>query len=423
MKKILSLFSVLVLFCALAYGQVRTITGTVRDDKGEAVPFATVTEAGTRNAVQADASGNFSIKVPENARLSITASGYQTQTIAGTNTASIQLVRSEGPLTEVVVTALQTRRNRNEVVYANQTVKNEDLNEVVNRSALNALQGKVSGVKIVQASGAPGASTRVVLRGETSLTGGNNALIVVDGVPLNNAAASGGGGTGKLGDRDNYVDFGNRANDINPDDIESMSVLKGPAATSLYGSGGASGVILITTKKGRASANGRPRISVGSSVSTERPYLVMKQQDKFGSGYKTCNGCGGGIDIFMGENFSWGAELDGHMVPWTAVPADADGNLIPLNNGKIEQLTRPYSYVEDHLANFFDNGLTNRNNISFDGGSNNYRYFLSYTNYNNKGIIPHTNYHKNNILLNASANFTDRLTSTFSLNYSKINQR
>jgi TonB-linked SusC/RagA family outer membrane protein len=423
MKKVLSLLSVLMLFCALAYGQTRTVTGTVRDEKGEPIPFATITEAGTKNAVQADANGNYSIKIPENARLTITASGFTAQTMASANAGTIQLVRSEGPLTEVVVTALQTRRNRNEVVYANQTVRNEDLNEVVNRSALNALQGKVSGVKIVQASGAPGASTRVVLRGETSLTGGNNALIVVDGVPLNNSSAAGGGGTGKLGDRDNYVDFGNRANDINPDDIESMSVLKGPAATSLYGSRGASGVILITTKKGRASNNGRPRISVGSSVSTERPYLVMKQQERFGSGYKSCNGCGGGIDIFMGENFSWGAELDGRLIPWTAVPADEDGHLIPLNNGKIEQLVRPYSYVENHLADFFDNGVTNRNNVSFDGGTNNYKYFVSYTNFNNKGIIPHTNYYKNNILFNGSANFTEKLTSTFSLNYSKISQR
>lgn len=163
----------------------------------------------------------------------------------------------------------------------------------------------------------------------------------MDGVPINNNSSSGGGGTGKLGDRDNYVDFGNRGNDLNPDDVASVTVLKGPSATTLYGSRGASGVILITTKKGRSNAESKPTISFSSSLSSESVYLVMKQQDKFGSGYATCGGCGGGIDIFMGENFAWGAPLDGRILPWTGQPADSHGDLIPLNNGKYEQLTRP----------------------------------------------------------------------------------
>lgn len=429
MRKFLSLATVLMFSGILAFAQTRTVSGTVKDETGTAVPFATISENGSRNTTIADAAGNFSIKVKEGAQLTISATGLVSKTISSnSDLQNISLARGQGQLTEVVVTALQTRRNKNEVVYANQVVRNEELNRVVNKSALNALQGKVAGVKIGQASGAPGASTRVVLRGEASLTGGNNALIVVDGVPMNNGTASGGGGTGKLtaglqGDRDNYVDFGNRANDINPDDIESITVLKGPSATSLYGSRGASGVILITTKKGKSSKDGRPRVSVGSSLSAEAAYLVMKQQEKFGSGYKSCNGCGGGVDIFMGENFSWGAEFDGRMIPWTAIPADADGNLLPLNNGKTEQLIRPYSYVKDHLANFFDTGFTNRNNISIDGGNEKFTYLLSYTNYNSKGIIPHANYYKNNILLNATAKFTEKFSTSFSINYSKVNQR
>ena len=409
------------LACAGAIAQKVTVTGKVTDSSGSPIPGASVTEKGTKNGVSANNSGSFSLQVNPGAKLIISATGFLDEEVSPAEASNVVLFINDKVLSEVVVTALQTRRNKNEVVYANQVVRNEELNAVTNRSALNALQGKVAGVKIGQSSGAPGASTRVVLRGETSLSGGNNALIVVDGVPLNNASSSGGGGTGPLGDRDNYVDFGNRANDINPDDIESMTVLKGPAATSLWGSRGSTGVILITTKKGKTGT--KPRISVNSSLSTDRVYLVMEEQTKYGSGYKTCNGCGGGTDIFMGENFSWGAALDGKVIPWTGAPADADGNLIPLSNGKIEQLARPYSAVKDHLKSFFDYGTTNRNNISIDGGKEKFTYFLSYTNYNNKGIVPHTKYDKNNVLLNATAQFTDKLSSTFSFNYTKVDQR
>jgi len=427
MKKLTLLIS-LMLVATFSLLAQRTVVGKVTDASGEPLPGAHIVVKGTTTGVASDVNGNYSIEVPSNGTtLVMTYTGFNTKefTLGASNVVNVTL--EEGVLlSETVVTALQTNRNKSEVVYANQSVNNEDLNTVVNRSALNALQGKVAGVKIGQSSGAPGASTRIVLRGETSLTQGNNALIVVDGIPLNNASSSGGGGTGsgnKQGDRDNYVDFGNRANDINPDDIESMTVLKGPAATTLYGSRGASGVVLITTKKGSNSASGHPKVSIGSSYSVEQVNLVFKEQSSFGSGYKSCNGCGGGTDIFMGENFSWGAPLDGKVIPWTAIPADADGNLLPLNNGKIEQLSRPYSAIPNHVESFFDNGSTNRNNFSIDGGDAKYKYFLSFTNFNNKGIIPNANYFKNNVLLNMSGQFTDRLSSAFTLNYTKIKQR
>ncbi|MCC6583048.1 MAG: SusC/RagA family TonB-linked outer membrane protein, partial [Chitinophagales bacterium] len=332
---------------------------------------------------------------------------------------------AEGQMLEdVVVTALATKRNKSAVVYANQSVKGEELNTVTNKSALNALQGKVAGIKITQSSGAPGASTRVVLRGETSITGNNNALIIVDGVQLDNSTSSAGGGTGTNGDRDNYVDFGNRGNDINPDDIESITVLKGPAATTLYGSRGSAGVILITTKKGKAPKEGKPfKVSIGTSLSFEKPYILFKKQDKFGSGYKSCNGCGGDVDIFMGENYAWGAEFDGVERPWTAIPVDEDGNILPLTNGKIEQLSRPYSYIKNHMSTFFNTGFTHRTNVNIEGGSDKYSYFTSYTNFNNTGVIPNTFYKKHNVLLNASANFSEKFNANFSVNYTKLNQR
>lgn len=416
------ILTLLLAMAGAAFAQ-RTVVGTVSGDDGEALVGASVAVKGASAGARTDLNGRYSVEVPNGSNtLVFTYTGYTTQEMALGASNVVNVVMASGvQLEEAVVTALGITRNKSDVVYANQTVQSSELNSVTNRSVLNALQGKVAGVKIQSASGAVGASTRIVLRGETSLTQGNNALIVVDGVPINNSAASGGGGTGKGGDRDNYVDFGNRGNDINPEDVESVTVLKGPAATTLYGSRGGSGVILITTKKGKK--GDRPNISVSSSYSAEEPYLIYKTQERFGSGYESCNGCGGGINIFMGENFAWGSRLDGRLVPWTGAPADAEGNLIPLNNGKIEQLVRPYSAVKNNLYDFFDTGNTARNNISIDGGTDKFTYRVSYTNFNNAGIVHNTKLNKHNLLLNVGSQFSTKLRSDFSLSYNKLNQR
>ena len=422
MKKVLFVF--LSLFCILASAQAqRMVKGTVTDKKGDPVIGANVLAKGTNVGTVTDLNGSYSLNVPAGvSTLVVSYTGYNTQEIALGASNLVDVSMDEGVLlTETVITALGVKRNKSDVVYANQSVNSEDLNSSASRSVLNALQGKVAGVKIGQASGAVGASTRVVLRGETSLTQGNNALIVVDGVPINNSATSGGGGTGKDGDRDNYVDFGNRGNDINPDDIENVTVLKGPAATTLYGSRGGSGVILITTKAGKKSD--KPNISFNSSYSAERVLLLYKYQEQYGSGYESCNGCGGGINIFMGENFAWGSKFDGRLIPWTAAPFDENHELIPLSNGKIEQLVRPYSAVKDNVENFFEIGQTIRNNFSISGGSDKFTYLLSYTNFDNKGIVLNTELKKHNIQMNVGAKFSDKWRSDFKMNYSKINQR
>lgn len=421
--KRLSLVLSLVCFAAVFAMAQRTIVGTVSDESGETLIGASVQAKGTQAGTVTDVNGKFSLAVPRDANtLIISYTGYTTQEIAlgASNVVDVRLASGK-LLTEVVVSATGLTRNKSDVVYANQTVKSEDLNAVTNKSVLNALQGKTAGVKIGAASGQAGASTRIVLRGETSLTQGNNALIVVDGVPMNNSTSSAGGGTGKDGDRDNYVDFGNRGNDINPDDIESVTVLKGPAATTLYGSRGGSGVVLITTKKGKR--NEKANINVSSSISRDKAYLIWKPQEQYGSGYASCGGCGGATSIFMGENFSWGPKFDGQLIPWTSVPIDADGHPVPLSNGKIEQLVRPYSAVKDNFQNFFDIGTTFRNNVSIDGGNDKMTYFLGYTNFTNKGVIPHNFFNKHNVMLNVGAQFSPKLRSDFTLNYVKIEQR
>ncbi|MBK8955885.1 MAG: SusC/RagA family TonB-linked outer membrane protein [Saprospiraceae bacterium] len=422
MKKLLFIF--LALFAVVQFAEAqRVLKGTITDKDGNPIIGANVVAKGTTVGTITDINGNYSLEVPANSSVIVVSyTGYNSQELSLGVSNTMDVTLEEGVLLgETVITALGVKRNKSDVVYANQTINSDELNSTASKSVLNALQGKVAGVKIGQASGAVGASTRVVLRGETSLTQGNNALIVVDGVPVNNSSASGGGGTGKDGDRDNYVDFGNRGNDINPDDIESVTVLKGPAATTLYGSRGGSGVILVTTKSGKKST--KPTISVNSSFSVEEVLLLYKYQEQYGSGYESCNGCGGGINIFMGENFAWGSKFDGRLLPWTAAPFDDHGDLIPLSNGKIEQLIRPYSAVKNNVKNFFEIGQTVRNNFSISGGSDKFTYLLSYTNFNNEGIVLNTELKKHNLQLNAGAQFSDKWRSDFRINYSKLNQR
>lgn len=422
MKQLITTLLMVALTTAAVVAQ-RSIMGVVSGSDGELLIGATVAVKGTTVGTRTDVNGKYTLSAPDGSTtLVVSYTGYKTKEVTLGTSNAVDVTLEEGTnLSEVVITATGLTRNKSDVVYANQTVNSEDLNAVTNRSVLNSLQGKVAGVKIGSSSGAVGASTRVVLRGETSLTQGNNALIVIDGVPVNNSTASGGGGTGKGGDRDNYVDFGNRGNDISPEDVESVTVLKGPAATSLFGSRGGSGVILITTKKGQKGE--KANIQVTSSYSFDEAYLLYKNQQEYGSGYQTCNGCGGGVNIFMGENFSWGAPLDGRLIPWTAAPADADGNLIPLSNGKIEQLVRPYSAVKNNLQSFFDIGNTARNSVSISGGTDKTTYYIAYTNFNNNGIVHNTKLNKNNLMVNVGSQFSSKLRSDFSMNYTKTKQR
>ena len=426
MKRALALWILGLIVSAQVFAQNRSVSGTVTDAAtGEALIGVSVSAKGTVLGTVTDIDGNYTLEMPkEVTTLTFSYVGYTTIEKPVTSLViNVVMATDQAMIDEVVVTAMAIERNKSSVVYANQSVKNEDLNKVTNKSVLNALQGKVAGVKITQGSGALGASTRIVLRGETSLGGDNNALIVVDGIPISNASVGAGGGTGTDGDRDNYVDFGNRGNDINPDNIESITVLKGPAATTLYGSRGASGVVLITTKKGTQIGGKKPfRVSLTNSLSMESPYILFQQQQKYGSGYETCK-CSGSDKIYMGENFSWGSLYDGVVRPWTSVPVDEDGNLLPLSNGTITQLARPYSYIKNHVKSFFDMGMTYKTNVAFDGATDKYNYYLSYTHYNQKGTVPNDFLKKHNILVNTTAKFSDKLTANLSLNYIKSNMR
>ncbi|AXP79599.1 Colicin I receptor precursor [Mariniflexile rhizosphaerae] len=387
----------------LTFAQEKTVSGTISDASGLPLPGATVLVKGTTTGTSSDFDGNYSIKANQGATLVFSFVGYTTKevNVGASNTINVTLSEDAQALEEVVVTAFGSDRNAKQVVYANQTVKSEDLLSTPTKNALEGLRGKTAGVRLSTASGSVGASTRIVLRGEGSLTGNNNALIVIDGVAIDNTSTSGGAGSSTTG----YSDFGNRFNDVNPDDIESVTILKGPSATSLYGSRGASGVVLITTKTGKGK---KMQINYNGSTSMETAIINLQRQSKFGQGYDTAH-------LDSGENWSWGPALDGVVRPWTS-PIDSDGD------GSLEALIRPYSAVRNQLKDFFNTGYTTTNNINISGANEAFTYYASYGSTDQSGTLDNTYYKRNNITFNASAKLSDKLKSDFKVSYANVKQ-
>jgi TonB-linked SusC/RagA family outer membrane protein len=414
MKKFSLIFVLVFLAVGLAMAQ-RTITGTITDSDGEALIGATVVAKGTSVGTVTDFDGKYILEFPKDAtELEVSYTGYAAKTIVvgGATVIDVELLSAANLLDEIVVSATGLERNARNVTYSNQTVGSEDLLSAPNKNTLEALRGKVAGVKLSTGSGSVGASTRIVLRGEGSLTGNNNALIVVDGVVIDNSTSAGGDSNQNSAGSNGYADYGNRFNDINPEDIESVTVLKGPSATSLYGSRGASGVLVITTKKGQAS-QGRMKVGVSSSTSLERAYVLLQRQDQYGQGFGLPFAAVPGFD--SGENWSWGPAFDGRVRPWTS-PVDADGD------GNLEYLSRPYSAVKDQLQNFFRTGATYQNGINLSGGTDKLTYYTSFSNTTQDGILENTDYQRNTVKFAATAKLNERISSSFSVSYANVDQ-
>jgi len=403
MKKTLLLWVFGLLLTAQVFAQNRSLSGTVKDDKGEALIGVNVTGKGTTIGTVTDIDGKYTLELPKDVTtlvFSYVTYGTVEKTILSLKTDAV-LTAEAAQIEEVVVTAMSVKREKRSIVGAINTVTSEDFNQG-STNAIGAIQSKVPGLRINTVGGQVGASTRIVLRGESSF-GNNNALIVVDGIPVNNTVNSFGANSG------DFVDFGNRANDINPDDIESITVLKGPAATALYGSRGANGVIIYTTKSGKNSLKTEKKfnVSISSGVQFDKAYLQLKRQDKFGQGYNNHP------DAI--ENFSWGPAFDGVVRPWTPP--------VVTSNGTTTQLIRPYSAVKNQLEDAFDMGITLTNNLALEGGTDKFTYYLSYGNLNNKGIFPNTFYKRNTVTANASAKLGDKINTRFNVTYSNVSQR
>lgn len=414
MKKLFGLI-LACMCCVLSISAQRTVTGMITDNSGEAMIGANVLVDGSTLGTITDIDGSFSLSVPDDAtKLLVSYTGYSNQTvdIVGINTVSIILAEGQ-ILDEIVMTATGISRNSREITYANQTVSSDQLNSAPNKNALEALRGKAAGVKITTGSGSVGASNRIVLRGESSLTGNNNALIVVDGIPINNSTSKGGATTSLFSAQDGYADYGNRFNDLNPEDIESVTVLKGASATAIYGSRGASGVLVITTKKGANMDDGEISIGYSNTTSLEKAYVQFQRQDQFGQGFGLPFSTVPSFDT--GENWSWGPRFDGVVRPWTS-PVDADGD------GQAEYLSRPFSAVDNQLDHLFNIGRTFVNNVNVSGRKGGFNFYSSYGNTKQFGIFDNTDYTRHSIKFAAGAKMSEKLNAQFSVNYANVDQ-
>jgi TonB-linked SusC/RagA family outer membrane protein len=422
MRKFLSLFMVLMLTGVLAFAQNRTISGIVRDDSGSPVPFATVTETGTRNATTADANGNFVITQKGTGTLTFTATGFTPAIVTATgNLASPVLTRNAAELSTVVVTtALGIKRDKNTLPYAAQQISGDQVSNTRSSNAASSLSGKVSGLQIIQGNGI-GGSTNVVIRGNKSLTGSNQALFVVDGVPVDNSNTnSSNQKTGRGG-----YDYGNAAADINPDDIESLTVLKGAAASALYGSRASNGVIMITTKKAKRGLG----ITVNSALilgKIDRKTFPTYQKE-YGAGYS---------DPYAKDGFRY-FDVDGDGVKDLVVPTSEDAsygakydpNLMVFGWDAFDPASpyyhkaRPWVAAKNDPSTFYQTGVTNNNSIVMDGASDKGSFKIGYSRNEEKGVLPNSHLLKNIVNFGSAYKLTDRLTVNASANYSNVDGR
>lgn len=387
--KLIQTLGVCALLCfgILAHAQSRTVKGTVLDQNDQAVIGAMVQEKGTTNGTYTGADGTFTLTITTtNPVLMVTAIGKEDQEVAlgESNEVTIKMAASAEEIGEIVVTAQNFRVQSRSLGYAVASVSSDDVTEGGDRSVLNAMQGKIAGVSIDVASTDPGASTRVVIRGPQSLTQGNQPLIVVDGVPLTNSSV----GSSQLS---GAFDFGNGLNAINPEDIESVQVLKGSSATALYGSRAANGVIMITTKTGQGASalgGGGLGIEYSGNVTMFNVLRMPEFQNEFGQGWDG--------NHWLDENGSWGPAFDGRERVFGRV----------VNNS---QLLAEYTALESNVRDFFEQGVSYKNHVAITAGNMNQSFYASFSNVNHDGIYPGSIdvYDRNTIALRASQRIGD----------------
>ncbi|TDG36240.1 SusC/RagA family TonB-linked outer membrane protein [Pedobacter changchengzhani] len=410
-----TLLSTCIVFILLALqlsvsAQDKQITGTVNDQTGKGIPSATVKVKESKSVTQANNQGKFTIKASAGQHLEITSIGYaSTSVLVGSDTdLKITLKDGDKELGEVVVTALGIKREKRSLGYAVQEIKGDDVNEAKDPNIVNSLSGKISGIQVTSGGSSVGASSRITIRGNASL-GSNTPLFVVDGTPINNSAASLDGNGG--------LDYGNVTSDIDANNIASVSVLKGSAASALYGSRAANGVILITTKKGNAGGKNFG-VDVSSSFMSNKPAYFIKTQNLYGGGdrgseydwkklhpelsyqdyakqysYNWIDGNGGGVND--GNPVSWGPRMDAGLLldQWSTGPNSP-------------WISRPNS-----IADFYQNGNNVEQNVSVYSKGEKAFGRLGFTRSDNKGLEYNTGQNQNTL----SGSITLTPSSKFSI--------
>ncbi len=397
MKKI-TLFVSLFLFIGIfvAPGQMRQISGTVTSSEdGAPIPGVSVAVKGTTLGTVTNMNGKFALQVPEDAgTLVVSFVGMKTLeiTLGSPTIYNVKMEPDVLGIDEVVVTALGQTREKKGLGYSVQDVSGEELVVAREPNMVNSLQGRLSGVQITHSSGNVSSGARIVIRGMSTLSGNNQPLFVVDGVPVLNDYSSVGAYSG--------TDYGNTIMDVNPSDIAGISVLKGANAAALYGSRALNGVVLITTKTGISSSKGLG-ISVENNMMWSKPLKLPDFQDQYGQGYlgefEYVDGKGGGTWDHMVE--SWGPPLDGRLIPQFDSPYD------PVT--KVREAT-PWVAHPGNVKNFFETGLNRITTLSVTRMEDDYTFRLSVANQGQTGMVPNTDQRRNTVTLHAGLNVTSR---------------
>ena len=393
----MKLFSTTVVFLFFSFlyhvasAQVQ-VTGIVTDrSTGVTLPGVSVMLAGTSKGAASDVNGNFVLNLlpeeRENGSLDVSYLGYKKQqiNIAGRLALQIFLVPDQELLDEVVITAIGIEKDLRKIGYSITEVGGEEITQSREVNIVNALNSKVAGVQVTSTSGSPGASAAIRIRGNKSINGSNDPLYVIDGIPIDNSY----GGS-------NFTDQANRAIDINPNDVESMTVLKGGAASALYGVRAANGAIIINTKQGKA---GKTEVSFNTTTTLDMVNKLPSKQDQWGQG--------SGGQFVEGSNASWGALLD-------TMRYNGEGVMVSRNS--------PFATdnpVEtfDNTDNFFQTGITLNNNFSIRGGNEKSGFFLSLGDLRQTGVVPLTSYDRTSVRLTANTQLRSNMDVKASANF------
>lgn len=381
-----------VLCAGFAYAQDVTVTGIATSaDDGSPMPAVAVGVQGTTRGTTTDLDGAYSITVPQNGTLVFSFIGYDDAVIPvnGRKVINVSLNPGSIEIDDVVITAMGLKRSEKALGYAASSVKGDEISSKRTNDIMSSLAGKVAGVQIASTSSDPGSSQSVIIRGVSSLSGSNQPLYVIDGVPMNNTAHYSSDGL------NSGYDFGNGANAVNPDDVESMTILKGAAATALYGSRAANGVVMITTKSGKKGSG--LGIEYNGGIQWSSVLRLPQMQNQWGMGWYG--------DKTDDENGSWGPRFDGTQQIYGAI----------YNNS---QKMKAYSAMEDNIKDFFDIGVRYNNSLSFNGATDKSDYFISFSQISDNGMIPTDadSYDKYTFSARGSHK-VDKLTFSSSLNY------
>ena len=425
MKKLSLVIMVLIFAIGSTLAQ-RTITGTILDDAGEALIGANILVKGTSVGAVTDLDGNYKVEVPEGSNtIVVSYTGYETQELELGASNVLDITMSEGILlTEAVVTALGITREKKTLGYATQQVDGDELTRAKDANFINSLSGKLAGVDIKRNTNL-GGSSNVIIRGYTSLQGNNQALFVVNGTPINNDITN----TRNMMTGRGGFDYGNAAMDINPEDIESVNVLRGAAATALYGSRAANGVIIITTKKGKKSKGLGVTFSTGYTMGKIDETTMPRYQNQYGAGYGAFYAATG---VEGQDNYFDLFDFDGDGIAETViVPTSEDASFGGFFNPDIMAAdwrslyrelgtygkTFPYVAAANGPATFYKTANTFNNSIAIDGGGENTNFRISYTNFNAEGILPNSELKRNTFTFSGGFDLNEKWSAQANISF------